>query len=294
MSSSIPEEVRTSIRIIWSHTKRTPSSKSQPTRSDRSFHLNVMAISPSYRVINLGRLSWFTQRNTEPQSSKNFKAPQRIMTSLPTPRQSSSCQPWIDFCWRRSYDKPRRADIFEGKFNDSCLRLLKVQKPERPLRMIVHLLDSTLYKLSKRMFGHFKLYIPGSDHNITNAWKFLESIKHVNIAQCRLMWYRFSHPYTWKMSVRLSLTFCACTAAAEMHEQPKCLLNYFHLGKCYFQQFWAPRYLGSLSKQRLEWLVFSVITPSFVILNEDQVAAAHLLISSTLPRIEFTMETLSN
>ncbi len=26
------------------------------------------------------------------------------------------------------------------------------------------------------------------------------------------------------------------TAATEMHEQLKCLLNYFQLGKCYFQQ----------------------------------------------------------
>ncbi len=118
-NSSIPEEVRTSIRIIWSHTRRTPASKSQPTRSYRSFRLNVIAISPSYRVINPGRLSCFT--HTEPQSSNNFNAPHRIMFSLLTPRQSSSFPPWIDFWWRRSYDKPRRARYLRRKLQSLML-----------------------------------------------------------------------------------------------------------------------------------------------------------------------------
>ncbi len=90
--------------------------------------------------------------------------------------------------------------------------------------------------------GHLKPCIPGLDHIITNAWKFLESIKHVKKApgKCTVSFDAvslFTSVYlklAREAIVNLLDVFYLSsprTAATEMHEQPKWLLNYFQLGK---------------------------------------------------------------
>ncbi len=55
------------------------------------------------------------------------------------------------------------------------------------LRMIVSLVDSLMYKLSKWMFNNLRPLIADSEHSLTNSLEFLESIKGTTIASNKCM-----------------------------------------------------------------------------------------------------------
>ncbi len=48
--------------------------------------------------------------------------------------------------------------------------------------MIVSLVGSPTYNLSKWMFTHLKPIVADSEHSISNSLEFLECLKHINIA----------------------------------------------------------------------------------------------------------------
>ncbi len=58
----------------------------------------------------------------------------------------------------------------------------KIHKTGNPLRMIVSLVGSPTYNLSKLMFTPLKPIIADSDQSISNSLEFLECIKHISIA----------------------------------------------------------------------------------------------------------------
>ncbi len=139
--------------------------------------------------------------------------------------------------------------------------LPKIHKPNNPLRMIVSLVDSLSYKLSKWMFVHPRPLIAGSEHSISNSPQFLESIKHTNKApdECMVSFDVVSLFTCIPLELaRETIVYLLDdfdlnlppTATIEMLEH--CLSNYFQFGNCYYQLIkgtpMGSRYLGSSPK----------------------------------------------
>ncbi len=145
--------------------------------------------------------------------------------------------------------------------------------------MIVALVDSPSYKLSKWVFGHLRNLIAGSEHSISNSPQFLESIKHTKIApnECMVSFDVVSVftciplELAREMAVTLLDDFdlnSPPTATTEMLEY--CLSNYFQFGKYKYQQIkgtpMGTPISGLIAEavlQRPDRLMFAVIAPKF-------------------------------
>ncbi len=107
-----------------------------------------------------------------------------VLTCDPTPKQTRATQKTLDRLVREEVLPQTSARAISPKETAiaRAYGLPKIHEPNNPLRMIVPLVDSPTYKLSKCMFGHLRPLIAGSEYSISNSRQFLESIKHTNIA----------------------------------------------------------------------------------------------------------------
>ncbi len=81
-----------------------------------------------------------------------------VLTSDPTPKQARAIQKTLDRLVREEVLPQATARAISPKETSiaHAYGLPKIHKPNNPLRMIVSLVDSLSYKLSKWMFGHLR------------------------------------------------------------------------------------------------------------------------------------------
>ncbi len=161
----------------------------------------------------------------------------------------------------------------------SAYGLPKIHKTGNPLRMIVSLVDSPTYKLSKWMFNHLRPLIADSEHSLTNSLEFLESIKRTNIApnECMLsfdivsLFTSIPLELARETIIHLLDDFdlgLPPTATIELLDH--CLSNFFQFNNCLYQQIKGTPMGSPISGliaeavlQRLERKVFTDISPKF-------------------------------
>ncbi len=141
---------------------RMPPTQPRQMRRERLTHLRRIVISQTYRPT----VVLATGEYKEKAIQQLFDATTyKIFTSDPTSKQTRAIQKTLDRLVREEVLPQTTARAISPK-ETSIARaygLPKIRKPNNPLRMIMSLVDSSSYKLSKWTFGHIRPLIAGSE-----------------------------------------------------------------------------------------------------------------------------------
>ncbi len=187
-SSPIPEEARADIRSIAASQLRN-NNPSHPTTVEEKRAITSLKNDPNITIVPADKGGATVIMDKEDYKAKALQQlsdaeTYATVTTDPTPKQTRAIQKTLDRLVREETLPAPTARKLSPK-ETSIARaygLPKIHKTGNPLRMIVSLVGSPTYNLSKWMFTHLKPIVADSEHSISNSLEFLECLKHITIA----------------------------------------------------------------------------------------------------------------